>query len=116
MRTDDDDPLFRFLVHDADGRVAVEVSGEIDVASKEKLNAVFETLDLMVAANDIRAITIDMSQVAFCDSTGVAFLLRVQERAVHCGASFELQQVSDSVRRVLDALSLNDLVSDGQVS
>jgi anti-anti-sigma factor len=112
----DDDVLFRCLVHDADGRVAVDLSGEIDVASKDKLNAVLESLDLMLDADNTRAITIDMSQVSFCDSTGVAFLLRVQERASHRGASFELQRASDSVRRVLDALSLNGLVSDGQAS
>ena len=107
----DDDLEFRCDVHRDDHRIAIEMSGEIDVAIKENLNAELETLDRMLASNRVRAITIDMSHVSFCDSTGVAFLLRAQDRTARSGASFELLSISVSVQTVLDALALDDIVN-----
>lgn len=63
---ENDDNLFRCVMRHADRRIAIEMSGEIDVAAKQKLHAELET--------------------------------------------FELQQASESVRRVLNALALEGLV------
>ena len=77
----------------------VLVSGEIDVASAGTFQ---EAID--VAIEPGRRLILDMAGVSFIDSSGVAVLVGIVERA----SSLVIQNPDPRVRRILGVLGLTD--------
>jgi anti-sigma B factor antagonist len=59
------------------GTVAITLSGELDLASAEQLDAAIRDAEV----TDIGWIVVDLSDVSFIDSTGLSVLLNAKKRS-----------------------------------
>jgi anti-sigma B factor antagonist len=80
------------------GGLAVRLGGELDIAS---LPDVAAQVDALLATEPQRAV-LDLAELQFMDSTGVAVLLRL----AHHFAPLEVRHATPAVRRVVQALGL----------
>jgi anti-anti-sigma factor len=96
-------PFAAGIVQNQPGVVTVTVSGELDLATRPRLErAVRETL----AARPWR-LTIDLTDVTFCGSAGLQALLVLHEAAEEAGARMAVRP-SAVVRRLLEITGLAD--------
>jgi anti-anti-sigma factor len=100
-------PILTVTVEPAAGGVAIRCAGEIDLSSAPDLDGAAESA---VDGNSTR-VELDLRQVGFIDSSGLASVLRVSERAREAGAEFVVRP-SEQVRRVVE-LSGVELALDG---
>jgi anti-anti-sigma factor len=84
--------------HQHDRIVRVDVGGDIDLATRDQLDA---GLAAAVATADIDAVEVDLSGVQFIDSSGIAVLLRNRRHAEAAGMGFRVVAASDLTRRIL---------------
>jgi anti-anti-sigma factor len=83
------------------GDDVVRVSGELDIRTCEGLErSTGELVDLG------RRVVLDLSELTFCDSTGLAVLVRLHKRAELAGGTLVLRS---PVPRVLNLLTLTGL-------
>jgi anti-sigma B factor antagonist len=82
--------------------VILAVAGDVDLATvmslEERAAAALER-----AAQEF---VLELSGVEFCDSTGIAGLLRVRNATVAAGRDFRIEGVGSGVRRVLATVGL----------
>ena len=83
------------------GALLINVAGELDMATADRLVAAVS--DLPTGQGPI---VVDLRQVSFLDSSGMRALLEVSERAVGVGRSMGLLQPSTAVTRLLDLVGL----------
>ena len=76
---------------------ALEVSGELDLATADTLR---DVIDLQVSRGNTR-IYLDLKRVSFMDSSGVHVLAWAQARAHARGGSLTLAAVSPPVTRIM---------------
>lgn len=81
----------------------ITATGELDIATRRKLSDEMVSLVARGAAHLI----VDMSGVSFLDSSGLGALLGVR----HLGASLVLRKPSPAVRRVLDLVLVDGIIS-----
>jgi anti-sigma B factor antagonist len=87
------------------GYAFVAVAGEVDIATVTRLReSLFE-----LAASD-RALVVDLDQVSFIDSSGLAALVGVARRAAAHGASLQVVCARPRIRQLFQLTGL-----DGQV-
>jgi anti-sigma B factor antagonist len=86
-RSDDGDPV---------GTVAIALSGELDLASAEELDLAIRDAE----ETDAGWIVIDLSEVAFVDSTGLSVLLHAKKRSD--GRLSYIPSDHDAVTRLLE--------------
>jgi anti-anti-sigma factor len=82
-----DDPTFRVHTRaddDGDG-LTIAIAGELDIAGAGDLDAA-----IRVARRSGRALTIDLSDLAFIDSSGLRVFLALQNAAVVEGFTYAL--------------------------
>jgi anti-sigma B factor antagonist len=84
---------------------AVALSGEVDVATAEKLTAELE--DAILASDG--AFVIDLSAVEFLDSSGIGALLRARGVLGRADRALVLVCPPGPVRRVLSLAGIEDL-------
>lgn len=85
-----------------DGYVLVRLSGEVDLSWSQAVRlAVLDALD-----HDT-AVGVDLSEVSYIDSSGIAVLVEGFQRARTRGSRFALVAVSDAVRAVLELARLD---------
>jgi len=83
---------------DTPGEVTVRLSGEIDLAARETVvRSVVER-----TTPDVTRVVVDLAEVTFCDSSGLAALLDLKRHADGTGASLVLRDVPHSVARLLE--------------
>ncbi len=82
----------------ADGRVLVELRGEIDVASAAEAER--ELAEAQALAP--REIVVDLQHLTFMDSTGVRILIQALLHASDHGYELRLRRVPNQPRRVLE--------------
>jgi len=71
-----------------DGDTAtVLVAGELDVATHDRLLA---ELDSHLASTEITTLTLDLTELLFCDSAGLAIMLTTSRLAQVRGIDFEI--------------------------
>jgi anti-sigma B factor antagonist len=89
------------------GHVTARVSGELDIVSVERLQRPFDDL---LASGPTR-LDLDLSGLAFMDSSGLALLLRVANRL----GPLRVYGASVLIQRVIEATGLTGilLVQDG---
>ncbi len=75
-----------------DGKVYLEIEGELDVATAQLMDDELARAE----ATDARAIVVDLSRVEFIDSSGVSALLRAAGRSSSDG--YRLQITGDSAQ------------------
>ncbi len=90
-----------------DGRATAALHGEFDMAATFTVEpALEEALD----APGIEALTLDLGDVTFIDSTGVGVLLRVHEEAERRGIELAIEPGPPEVQRVFKVAGLTDVL------
>ena len=95
-------------VKSADRNLLLELSGELDHHGAK--NALRE-LELAVDAALPRLLVLDLTGVTFMDSSGIALILRAQQRMQLLDGSVLVRDVPSQARRVLDAAGIGRLVT-----
>ncbi|MGC9669641.1 STAS domain-containing protein [Planosporangium sp. 12N6] len=85
-----------------DDTIRVRVSGEVDVATVDPLA---QALSAALAQRP-DLVEVDLHQVAFIDSSGIAALLRAHRAAVEAGCRLRVVRPQRAVYRVLDICGL----------
>ncbi|MCP2323460.1 stage II sporulation protein AA (anti-sigma F factor antagonist) [Hamadaea flava] len=89
----------------ADGPTIVVLTGEVDFTSWEQARD-----QLAAVADGGGYVVVDMSQVPFVDSAGIAVLVNARSRAYAAGGTLRLRGVQPAVRRVLQVMGLWELL------
>lgn len=93
---------------DANRELLLEFSGDIDHHGAR--NALKE-VEMAIDAALPRLLILDFSGVTFMDSSGIALILRSQQRMQLLEGSVVLRNIPSQARRVLDAAGIGRLVS-----
>lgn len=93
---------------DTDRELLLEFSGEMDHHGAR--NALKE-VEIAIDAALLRSLILDFAGVTFMDSSGIALILRSQQRMQLMEGSVVLRNVPEQARRVLDAAGIGRLVS-----
>lgn len=92
-----------------DGAV-VSIGGELDIVSAPRLRgALVEALE---ACEDGGRLVLDLSEVTFCDSTGLNTLLRARRRAVSDHRFLVIRAASPQVTHLLEVTGAAHLFAD----
>ena len=87
-----------------DGKCAtVVLSGELDIATTSRVG---ESIDRLVRAGFFK-VTVDLSRLAFIDSTGLNMLLAADREAAEAGCAFGLVQGPGAVHRAFQLTGLD---------
>ena len=86
----------------------VVVVGEIDLVTTVRLNRELE----MAFEAEPQWLRIDLSGVAFMDTTGVAVLLKARRTALAAGCRFSVKSASPTIQRLLEITGLASLLSE----
>ena len=86
----------------------MELHGEFDIASAGDAGRALQEL----LSRDLDALIIDLSGLAFMDSTGVKFLVEGRETALARGVELSLVHGGDPVERVLTVSGVAALFDD----
>ena len=92
----------------ADRNLLLEMKGELDHHGAR--NALRE-LELSIDAALPKKLVLDFSGVTFMDSSGIALILRAQQRMQLLDGSLLVRNVPQQARRVLDAAGIGRLVT-----
>lgn len=98
-------------VESREGKRLLTVRGEVDMESSPQLLRSFEE-----ELGASRHLFVDMTGVSYCDSSGIATLVRGHQLAQQNAVRLVLDQVSDSVRSVIDLASLGEFFEFGSGS
>jgi anti-sigma B factor antagonist len=88
------------ITHETDV-VRAALRGELDADTCPGLRE-----ELLTDTADAPTLVVDLSELSFVDSSGISELLQVRNAAVDRGQKFEMQNPSDTVRRVLEITGL----------
>jgi anti-anti-sigma factor len=91
-------------VRRVDDVTVVALSGELDIAAADDLDVVFREVP------DEQRAVLDLSEVDFMDSSGLAVVLRESMRRRDAGASLQLRRPSATVRRLIEFCCLDHLL------
>ncbi len=89
---------------------AVVLDGEIDIST---CPAIRRFLMAAISGGDVH-LAVDMSGVTFIDATGIGVLVAAANRARQAGGGLSLLAPSPQVRRLLDVLHLDAILSAAQ--
>jgi len=85
---------------------ALRVSGELDIRTCGELERIAGQ-----RADTGQRVVLDLSELTFCDSTGLAGLVRLHKRATAAGGSLVLRAPSRRVQNLLSMTGLNRLLA-----
>jgi anti-sigma B factor antagonist len=94
----------RIRTVDDEADTVVTLSGELDIASAPGL---VHTVDTLVGAGRVR-LTIDLTELAFCDSTGIGAFVRASNECHREGGYLRLAAPCENVTRILSVVGLLD--------
>ena len=92
----------------ADRNLLLEIHGELD---HHGAKGALRELELAIDAALPKKLVLDFSGVTFMDSSGIALILRAQQRMQLMDGSVLVCHVPQQARRVLDAAGLARLVT-----
>lgn len=88
------------------GGPCLRLAGELDLSTAPQLNAAIDRL----ADEGQRELLLDLSELTFCDSTGVAAFVRGDNRASAEGGWLRLTGATGRVARVLQMTGLAEVL------
>lgn len=91
-----------------DRNLLLELSGEID---HHGAKSAMREMELAVDAALPKKLVLDMTGVTFMDSSGIALILRAQQRMRLLDGSLLVCHVPEQAKRVLDAAGIGRLVT-----
>ena len=92
----------------ADRNLLLEMKGELD---HHGARDALRELELAIDAALPKKLVLDFSGVTFMDSSGIALILRAQQRMQLLDGSLLVRNVPQQARRVLDAAGIGRLVT-----
>lgn len=92
----------------ADRNLLLEISGELD---HHGAKGALRELELAIDAALPNKLVLDFAGVTFMDSSGIALILRAQQRMRLMDGSLLVRNVPQQARRVLDAAAIGRLVT-----
>jgi anti-sigma B factor antagonist len=101
-------PQLTFTVHPNGQGVMLRVGGEVDLATSPQLHA--KLVDL-VEVGEAGSVVVDLTSVAFMDSTGLGVLLAAHKRARAYGGRVLLVCPEGPVLRVLRLTGMDKVLS-----
>jgi anti-anti-sigma factor len=96
-------------VHQEADRLVIGMEGELDVATVQRA---FDVAIAALQASPDGRVDVDLSDVAFCDSTGMQMLLDLRQNASRRGGEVRLTNVSARVRRVFEIVGVTEALAD----
>jgi anti-anti-sigma factor len=97
--------LASFTSWRSEDRAVLHLRGELDLSSVSELE---RELDAVFGEDGREPIVVDLSELAFMDSTGLALLVRTRNRAAELGRELRLRAARGQVRRLFELASLSD--------
>ena len=91
----------------ADRNLLLELSGELDHHGARNT---LREIELAIDASLPRMLVLDLAGITFMDSSGIALILRAQQRIQLLDGSLLVCNVPAQARRVLDAAGIGRLV------
>ncbi|MGW5671303.1 STAS domain-containing protein [Micromonospora sp. NPDC003776] len=88
------------------GGACLRLVGELDMSTVPQLNDALDRL----AAEGQRRFLIDLTDLTFCDSTGIAAFVRGDNRAAAAGGWLRVTGATGRVARVLEVTGLGDVL------
>ena len=85
--------------------LALEVAGDLDYTNAQELRHAAQDGDLLPG----RFLVVDLSELAFCDSSGITALIAAHHHAVAAGAGMVLVAVPAHTRRLLPMTGLDQM-------
>ena len=89
------------------GGACLRLAGELDLSSAPELNAAIDRL----TAEGERHLLLDLSELTFCDSAGIAAFVRGDNRAAADGGWLRVTGATGRVARVLQVTGLAEVLS-----
>src|SRR5213076_2834750 len=77
--------------------LVLRIGGELDLESRDPVERA-----LRAAVVGAAAVTIDLAELTFCDSSGVATLVAAYEKAAAEGTALTIRNAQPNVRRVFE--------------
>ena len=88
--------------------LTVHLPAELDHCSSQQLR---QEIDRLIRVRNIRSILFDFGDTEFMDSSGIALILRSQQRMQLLDGSVVIRNIPAQAKRVLDAAGIGRLVS-----
>jgi anti-anti-sigma factor len=89
-------------VSDTGTALVVELFGELDAASRDSTEAA-----VVAALTSGRSVIIDLADVTFVDSSGVATLIAIAQKAEAEGTLLSIRNAPPNVRRIFEIAGLD---------
>lgn len=90
------------------GQRILRLEGELDLASAKEFE---ERLAALVSSQS--ASVVDLSELSFMDSTGLALLIAASKQAQENGGRVSVRAPSPPVRRMMELCGVADLIDSG---
>ncbi|MDA0184758.1 STAS domain-containing protein [Solirubrobacter phytolaccae] len=90
------------------GTTLVTVTGEVDLLTSVTLN---RELDIALDAGP-QWLRLDLREVIFMDTSGVAVLIKARRRALEAGCRFSVKSASPAIQRLLEITGLASLLGE----
>jgi anti-sigma B factor antagonist len=88
----------------ADGKATVRVRGELDIATADQAYAYLRD----VVDNEAGPVTMNLSELTFCDAAGLGVLARVAGYARRSGRSLKLTAARPSLIRIMNITGMDE--------
>ncbi|MEU4381460.1 STAS domain-containing protein [Micromonospora echinofusca] len=88
------------------GTTCLRLAGELDLSTAPELNA---AIDRLIDAGE-RRLLVDLAELTFCDSTGIAAFVRGDNRVAADGGWLRLAGATGRVDRVLQVTGLAEVL------
>ncbi len=105
-------PSLSVRVTHAGGSTTVTLAGEIDLFSSTRLNRELDALWTRVPPPD--RVLVELAEVEFMDTSGVAILLTARRRAADIGCRFAVTSTSPTIARLFEITGLQSILSSDQ--
>lgn len=100
-------PLLHVELREDGSAGVIAVAGEMDISSAGDVRQVI----YRALRHCPETLTLDLSEISFCDSTGVHLVLQAHRKATAYGTRFQILLPTGSARRVFDLCCVADYVT-----
>jgi len=90
-----------------DNVLHVKLTGEIDHHNAKQAR---EEIDALIERNAPKKLYLDLSNITFCNSSGLGLVMGRMKKAAEFGAAFVIRNPSPAVNRILNIAGMDKLV------
>ena len=87
------------------GRTVLIVEGELDLDTVALLR---DSAEAELASGDVQTLSLDLADMTFIDSSGLALLVELRRLSIDAGVQFEIGNVRSGPRRVIAIAGLTE--------